>query len=67
MPEGHFEKAREEFIHLRRNGINALQAAHGPAPRFDGYGLRGFDGETSTLRDAMDMLKKDLERLLGHS
>lgn len=63
----HFERAREDFARLGREGQGALSMAQCSAPRFDGHSLMRFSGETSTLRDAMLMLTDDLERIMGRA
>jgi hypothetical protein len=62
-----FAEASVAFARLERRGLASLSMSTQPAPTFDGNNLLTFDGQTGTLRAAMEMTRGDLDRIMGRA
>jgi len=60
-----YPRVMAELARLGRTGCTSLSYVQGALPRFDGsHRNRRFDGETAVLRNALELLVADLDRLL---
>jgi hypothetical protein len=51
---------------LGRTGCTSISFGQGALPRFDGsHRNRGFDGETAVLRNALELLADDLDKVFS--
>lgn len=59
-----YAKIMTELRRLGRTGCTTVSIVSGALPRFDGsHRNRRFDGETAVLRNALELLVQDLDRL----
>lgn len=59
-----YAKIMAELRRLGRTGCTSVSIVSGALPRFDGsHRNRRFDGETAVLRNALELLVQDLDRL----
>ncbi|MEP7351408.1 MAG: hypothetical protein ABI668_15860 [Sphingorhabdus sp.] len=64
LDDQHYQQVMATLAQLGRVGCTSVSSGQKPAPIFDGdRHLNGFDGETAVLRQAMEMLVSDLNRI----